>query len=181
MSAYAKKKRGCKGGCFIKALIFSDSHGNPRPMLKAWALHKNDTDALFFLGDGYKDLPALCLPPELPLYQVKGNNDFFSKAPLRQVVEFDSHKILLTHGDHYYVKSTTAHLEAAALAAGAEVALFGHTHFPYLQYLNEDLTQAAPLYLFNPGSIGLPPNGRPAYGILETYQGKLILMHATVF
>ncbi len=164
----------------MKALIFSDSHGNLTAMQKAWERHKKDTDALFFLGDGYRDLPLLSLPADLPLYQVKGNNDFFCQAPLRLQVEFDSQRLLLTHGDHYYVKSTLDHLEAAGIAAGADAVLFGHTHTPLCRYLNEDLTNTKPLYLFNPGSIGYPKDRVPSYGILETYQGKMILFHATL-
>ena len=53
-------------------------------------------------------------------------------------------------------------LLAAARRAGADIALFGHTHLVHEEYDPE-----SGIYLFNPGSIGEPREGKPSYGILS--------------
>ena len=63
----------------------------------------------------------------------------------------------------------TGALLAAARRAGADIALFGHTHIPHEEYDPE-----SGIYLFNPGSIGEPRAGRPSYGILSL-SGKNVL------
>ena len=52
---------------------------------------------------------------------------------------------------------------AKAMAnAGADIALFGHTHLVHEEYDPE-----SGIYLFNPGSIGEPREGKTSYGILS--------------
>lgn len=164
----------------MKALIFSDSHARIGALQKAWEMHKDSTDAVFFLGDGAQDYDFLRKQDCVPFYPVKGNNDFFCTDPSSRIVTFDHKRIFLTHGHLFYVKSTMAHLVRRAIEEKADAVLFGHTHRPELQYLNEDETMSKPLYLFGAGSIGLPYDGKCTYGILETYQNQMILMHATV-
>ena len=149
-------------------------------MQAVWRMHAADTDALFFLGDGYRDLELLKPTVTVPLYAVKGNNDFYSPYPIDQTVEFDGKRILLTHGHQYYVKSHTRLLIAKGIARGADAVLFGHTHTPTEEYLPADVTGTKPLYVFGCGSIGLPNGTKPAYGILETYRDQMILIHATL-
>ncbi len=164
----------------MKALIFSDSHGRIAPLQAAWEMHRDTADAVFFLGDGANDYDFLRHQDRVPFYAVKGNNDFFSTDPASQIITFDRKRIFLTHGHLFYVKSTMRHLVTRALDDKADAVLFGHTHRPELVYLNEDETGTKPLYLFGSGSIGLPYDGKCTYGILETYQDQMILMHATL-
>ncbi len=164
----------------MKALVFSDSHARTGALMQAWEMHRDTTDAVFFLGDGYHDYDFLREQTDIPFYAVKGNNDFLCTDPTTQIVTFDRKRILLTHGHLYYVKSTMAHLVKRGIEEKADAVLFGHTHRPEQRYLSEDETGAKPLHVFGCGSIGLPYNGKCTYGILETYQDQMILMHATV-
>ncbi|MBR6518217.1 MAG: metallophosphoesterase family protein, partial [Oscillospiraceae bacterium] len=70
------------------------------------------------------------------------------------------------HGDGYYVKMGLLPLRKRCLAMGADIALYGHTHRQYYEYLEG-------LYLFNPGSV--KPEAEmayiPSYGILDTSEG----------
>lgn len=164
----------------MKALIFSDSHGYTRAMQKAWQMHRADTDAIFFLGDGYRDLAVLDLPLSFPVFAVCGNNDFHCPYPTHRMVEFGGKQIFLCHGHTFYVKSTTSHLIAQGVQRGADAVLFGHTHRAQGEYLNEDKTKSKPLHLFGCGSIGLPIDGKPAYATLQIYQNQIALTHAVV-
>lgn len=164
----------------MKALIFSDSHGKIAAMQRAWRMHAADTDAVFFLGDGYRDLELLRPAISVPLYAVQGNNDFYCDFPQELTVEFDGKRIFLTHGHRYYAKSGKGHLIRQGIALGADAVLFGHTHVAQVEYWNEAQTNAKPLYLFGCGSIGLPNDGKPTYGILQTYQGQIDLHHALI-
>lgn len=145
----------------MEFLIFSDSHGRNERMLRAVARQPKKPDGVLFLGDGLRQMER-GLFGELPLFAVRGNCDGF--LPLwedvrdEELLRFAGHTLLLTHGATYGVKGGLARLETAAAQKGAELALFGHTHEPYLH------TTAAgeglggrlldrPLYLFNPGSI----------------------------
>ena len=94
---------------------------------------------------------------------VRGNCDFavsqWEDAPEEQLLHFEGHTLLLTHGARYGVKSGTGLLETAAAQKGADVVLFGHTHEPYLHSVAAgervgERTLSRPMTLFNPGSIG---------------------------
>ena len=165
----------------MKALIFSDSHGRCDAMKTVWQLHAHNTDAVIFLGDGPADFSFL--PKDVPLYAVRGNNDFFGELaslPYERTITFDGLRIFLCHGHTRYVKSTMVHLIRHAQEIKADAVLYGHVHRPEGQYLNEEVTAAKPLHIFGCGSIGLPFDGKRAFGILETDRGKLLLTHAVL-
>ncbi|MBQ2607228.1 MAG: metallophosphoesterase family protein, partial [Oscillospiraceae bacterium] len=61
------------------------------------------------------------------------------------------------------VKSSLSILVREALDRGADVALFGHTHSPFVEHRGG-------VVLLNPGSIGSGP--RPSYGTLLVGDGK---------
>ena len=66
------------------------------------------------------------------------------------------------------MKYSTEALAAAAGAAGADVALYGHTHVPYTATLPAGATAggvvlAKPLLLLCPGSLGEPRGGAPSF------------------
>ena len=146
----------------MEALIFSDSHGHAERMEQALLLQVQRPDAVFFAGDGVRDLDriGLALPP---VHAVLGNCDWFSADPTLQterLIPFGEHQILLTHGHMYSVKHGYGALLAHAVRLGADLVLFGHTHVPHLEILPTGAcvagkTLTRPLYLFNPGSIGM--------------------------
>ncbi|MFR9068635.1 MAG: metallophosphoesterase family protein [Faecalibacterium prausnitzii] len=95
-------------------------------------------DALIFLGDGLRDLElALTLCPKLRAYSVAGNCDYGALEPTDGLAAFDGVVIFYTHGHMYGVKYDLDTLADAASARGAEVALFGHTHIPHAETLQQ--------------------------------------------
>ena len=121
-------------------------------------------DAVIFLGDGLRDIDASDFYGST-LYAVQGNCDFSPRlgdgtgVTDELILQFEGHKLLLTHGHHYHVKSGYGALLARAVRAGADIVLFGHTHLPISETVSSGseicgVTITHPIYLFNPGSIG---------------------------
>lgn len=146
----------------MKLLILSDSHGFGRAVLRAVDDHP-DAAAVFFLGDGVRDAEELQqLRAQLPVYAVRGNCDFASYAPSQGLVPMGGHLIFYTHGHLYGVKTGLGALARQALDAGADIALFGHTHRPCCQ-------AAGGVHLFNPGALS---GTSPMYGVVTLGQGQ---------
>ena len=131
----------------LRIAVFSDTHGNTAPMLKA--VRRERPDVLIHLGDHDRD--ALVLReefPDTPLYSVCGNCDLMPLAPEKLVVQLGPVKALLTHGHIYNVSRWQADsLVYAAQEAGAQIAMFGHTH----RAVNDQLGGVT---LLNPGTAG---------------------------
>lgn len=169
----------------MEFLIFSDSHGKNAGIRQAILRQKTAPDGVFFLGDGLRRLEKE-LFGGLPLFCVRGNCDWSSGSaqdcPEEQLLSFEGHRILLTHGAAYGVKSGIGRLELAAAEKGADIVLYGHTHCPQLQTVPAgarvgDITLERPMYLFNPGSVG--DNG--SFGCLLVRPDAVILSHGTAF
>jgi predicted phosphodiesterase len=65
--------------------------------------------------------------------------------------------IFLAHGNHHGIEAGHERLAEAAKAAGAGIAIFGHTHVPCLEYVNAGPAGfTEKILLLNPGSIGRP-------------------------
>ena len=168
----------------MEFLIFSDAHGRNEGMLLALARQPKKPDGVIFLGDGLRQMTP-DLFGGIPLFCVRGNCDWSSPlwadCPEEQLLSFAGHTLLLTHGAAYGVKSGTGLLETAAAEKGADVALFGHTHDPYLHTLpagsliGSHVTER-PLSLFNPGSIGYGGS----FGHLLLTEDTVLLSHGTV-
>ena len=148
----------------MKACVFSDSHGYAGNMVAAIELEK--PDICFFLGDGERDIASITEKyPELPVYAVRGNCDFRSAAKKVLICVVDGVKIFMTHGHLSYVKHdyNLETLTSQAIEAGADVALFGHTH---CQHLSDNQG----VMLVNPGSIGR--GYYPSYAVLNIENGR---------
>ena len=149
----------------VKACVFSDSHGHAGNMITAIELEK--PDMIFFLGDGERDIVRVEEKyPDIPVYAVRGNCDFRTNAESTLCFEAEGVTIFMTHGHMYYVKSDyeLETLTSAAAAAGADIALFGHTHAQHLSE-NRGVT------LLNPGSCGR--GWYPGYAVLYFENGKV--------
>lgn len=130
----------------MKLLVFSDSHGMPTYMQEAIQRHRR-ADAVIFLGDGQRDLELMrSLFPEMAFYTVRGNCDFGSDAPVKEVMNLDGARIFCTHGHAYNVKYGLYNVVCAAREEKADLLLFGHTHQALSDYDDG-------LYILNPGSI----------------------------
>lgn len=151
----------------MKVLVFSDSHGRVSEMENA--VYRHTPDYLIHLGDYAADASALHeIFPRIPLSTVKGNCDFHSDEPTEVVLTLGGAKLFVTHGHRYGVKMELLRLFYATRECGAQVALFGHTHFQ--TFLEED-----GLMLINPGSI----HDAAEYALLEIENGNVrcLLQH----
>ena len=135
----------------MKIAVFSDTHGVTGPMVKA--VKEVKPDALVHLGDYDRDAQALLREfPEIPLYQVCGNCDFVPMAPNTLTVNFGPVKAFLTHGHLYHVNyGRVDSLVYAAQEAGAQLALFGHTHAAFQK-------DVGGVRVINPGTAGAGRN-----------------------
>lgn len=143
----------------IRVLVMSDSHGDEDNV--RWALEKHpDVARVIHLGDGRAEQQIVMEASPRNLC-VAGNCDWYSDAPVRQVVEISGAAMLLTHGHEYRVKYRLDTLAYAAEAAGVKAALFGHTH-------RQANIFAGNVYLINPGSIRAGE-----YAILNIQDGRI--------
>lgn len=147
----------------MKACVFSDSHGCVDNMIAAVELER--PDICFFLGDGERDIARLGEKyPSLPIYAVRGNCDFSSDLKKLIICNVEGVIIFATHGHLSNVKfeDELQTLTYQAKEAGADIALFGHTHSQHLSE-NDGIT------LLNPGSVGW--GYYPAYAVLDIENG----------
>lgn len=149
----------------MKILILSDSHGCVEAM--KIAVNRENPQAIVHLGDLWEDAGQLHrLFPDIPLHRVAGNCDRYSWEPGQSQIltwSFDGVVTYMTHGHLHGVKLSLLRLRLAAQEAGAQVALFGHTHRSLCKNQNGIL-------LINPGSCGGPTG---TYAVLETCQGAV--------
>jgi putative phosphoesterase len=153
------------GLSIFSILVISDSHGDITALSAVLAWVKNTVlDAAVFLGDGAEDLAIASARSgfSLPWHSVRGNGDYDFSIPDNIVMEVPpSRKIFLSHGNRLRVRDGKRIIAAAARSTGAEAALFGHTHIPYCDTVDN-------IFLLNPGSIGRPrsDSGR-TFAVLE--------------
>ena len=131
-----------------KVLVISDTHGRTDNLDKILPLVK-PLDQLIHLGDVGRDIDYIEVVAECACCFVAGNNDFYSTLPKERLIKLNGVPIFLTHGHYYYVNARKDFIRSAAIQRGARIALFGHTHVPYLE---EDET----VLVANPGSLSLP-------------------------
>ena len=164
----------------MEALIFSDSHGHAERIEEVLLRQVRRPDAIFFAGDGLRDLDRADLDGQT-VRAVLGNCDWFSSDPnvnTECVCTFGGVTVLLTHGHLYNVKHGCGALLAHAARIGADVVIFGHTHVPHLETFPKGseiggVVLERPLYLFNPGSLGADGS----FGTLTVQGGQILLAH----
>lgn len=147
----------------MKICVFSDSHGFAGNMIEV--VRREKPALCFFLGDGETDLVTLRSRfPDLPVNAVRGNCDLRSTQPLVLNAVVAGVRFYAVHGHQHEVKYDDAvrELSYAALRADADVALFGHTHRPYLD-------RHLGMLILNPGQIGRVRD--PSYAVLTIEDG----------
>ncbi len=170
----------------MELLIFSDSHGQCEAMSTVYAMQLHSPDAVCFLGDGIRDFETVDFG-SARLYAVRGNCDWSSlsdSTPTELLFSALGHTLLLTHGHLHNVKSGLDALCAYAVSKGADIVLFGHTHQPAelvlpvgREVMGTPLSR--PLYLFNPGSIGLC-EGERSFGTLVLRQDTVLFSNGRI-
>ena len=145
----------------MKVLIVSDTHGRHAGIEEAIE-REYPFQKLIHLGDaeGYEEYIAELA--ECPIEIVAGNNDFFSSLDREIELDLGPHRAFLTHGHYYNVSLDVDRLWEEAKDRGCDIAMFGHTHRPYLEELDG-------ITLLNPGSLSYPrQEGRmPSYMIMD--------------
>ena len=136
----------------IRALILSDIHGETTTL--RWLLEEvwkqvGPIDAYICLGDGVRDFDNAEAfirqrDEHATMYAVRGNCDFTAAHPDRLVIHLGGLIIYLTHGHIHRVKGGLDYLRSAAREAGADIALYGHTHRANVEYTTP--------WLLNPGA-----------------------------
>ena len=168
-----------------KILVFSDSHGNERAMISALKMHARDTDAVFFLGDGLKDLAAVREQfPNLGYWCVRGNCDSLfallasgfaeNDVPTETVATLGGKRFLLLHGHTRKAKYTDTNMILLGEELRADAVLYGHTHTPHCENVH---TAGGDMLLFNPGSVG---QGDGSFGVIYVVGGQIVASHGKV-
>lgn len=150
----------------MKILVMSDSHSTMRIMRSAVAHIK--PDAIVHLGDYFDDGEVIREEnANVPFYQVPGNCDkyrMYTAHPEKLCLPVCGVKLFMTHGHNHFVKSGLYYLMEDAKAAGAQAALFGHTHSPLCEMRDG-------IWVLNPGSCG---NGCGTVGLMEVNNGEIL-------
>lgn len=119
------------------------------------------------MGDGLYDLnqaiAANGAAPDYPIYRVRGNCDIGSDDPAEGLAPFGGVLFFYTHGHLFGVKSGYERIAEYAADRGADVVLFGHTHYKTLRHG----TPFSPA-LFNPGSL----RDTHSYGVITITDGQ---------
>lgn len=149
----------------LRILIMSDSHGRNENVELAIAQVREEIgefQMLIHLGDvgNARELESLA---GVPCYIVRGNTDYDAKLLNANVIEAGGHRIFATHGHLYQVDMRLDLLRFAALENDCDIAMYGHTHVPYLEEDPDDIT------ILNPGSISKPRQAdhRYTYMVME--------------
>lgn len=149
----------------LRILIMSDSHGRNENVELAIAQVREEIgefQMLIHLGDvgDARELESLA---GVPCYIVRGNTDYDAKLLNANVIEAGGHRIFATHGHLYQVDMRLDLLRFAALENNCDIAMYGHTHVPYLEEDPDDIT------ILNPGSISKPRQAdhRYTYMVME--------------
>ena len=172
-----------------RILVLSDSHGQRELFRLIVEKAGPSCDALVFCGDGAGDFVSCMddaasdaafaefVPPVAAFVEGNGDADRFPVRfnpagkkssdvfyeliiPKRQILQAAGHVIYAVHGHEQGAYYGTEALERECEAAGADIALYGHTH------IAAEIRRS--VYIVNPGSISYPRSlTPPSFAVLE--------------
>ena len=151
----------------MRLLVMSDTHGRPS-LIDRVIRRENKAEEVFFLGDVVTDIEQII--PEYPdrnFHIVRGNCDYFCSYPLFDIVEYKNAVIYFTHGHMHSVKSGVEGIFTSASNVGANIALYGHTHVPHIEYRDG-------IYIVNSGSLALPREGAASYAVIDIVKNGIL-------
>jgi putative phosphoesterase len=141
----------------MRIAVVSDSHGD-YSTLKLVAKAQISAEVIVHCGDGASDIIKLkSIYKDKCIIAVKGNCDLASSLPDEELININSSKIFITHGNKYSVKMGYSSIIYHALEVNANILLFGHTHNAFTSYENG-------LYIMNPGTLR---GVHGTYGIID--------------
>ncbi|WP_243297425.1 metallophosphoesterase family protein [Bacillus litorisediminis] len=149
----------------MKFIIVSDSHGLTKELEKVVNAFP-DADGYIHCGDSElnSDHPAI-----LPYTTVNGNCDWNGTFPDEQTVYKDSHRLFITHGHLYNVKTTLLNLHYKAQEKGANIVCFGHSHLVGAEMIDGIL-------FLNPGSLRLPRGRKERTFMMLEIEGNQLVV-----
>jgi len=164
----------------MKIAVISDTHRCIEKLINN--LENKKLDIIIHLGDYIKDAEVIEDELGVEIIKVKGNCDIRENDAQDEIIlNLKDRKVLLTHGHKYNVKFTFENLCYRAEEIEADIVLFGHTHRPFNQKIDDIL-------FFNPGSPTNPRNTKDkTYGIIDIDENikaeiiKLKKKHPRVF
>lgn len=145
----------------MKILIISDTHRKNDNYLRVLC-KIGKVDLVIHLGDVEGSEYTIQEAAGCPVEFVAGNNDFFSDLPSEKTLQIGRYRVMITHGHRYYIGMGNEMLKKEAVAQGADIVMYGHTHRPVI-----DISQD--IIAINPGSLSYPrqENRKPSYIIME--------------
>ncbi|MDD8048666.1 MAG: metallophosphoesterase [Thomasclavelia sp.] len=153
----------------MKVMILSDSHFlNKHDLLEI--LHQQKCNYYIHCGDIYMPFEGLGMTS---FYNVRGNNDGH-QIPIELNLEIDHLNFYVTHGHLYDVDFTLDNLLDYAKDNNKDVVLFGHTHRPTYEIIDD-------IIFINPGSLSFPRGKyrKPTYAIFDTQSKNVTFYDAS--
>lgn len=148
-----------------RILVVSDSHGRNENVQRA--IDKaGKIDMMIHLGDVGSRYHEVEYMAGVPTYIVAGNNDYFGGLLEKNIIGVGEHRIFATHGHRMQVHRGVELLRYHALENDCDIALYGHTHIPFLSgavaeggspYGDDDYLED--VTIANPGSLTYPRQG----------------------
>ncbi len=153
----------------MKILVLSDSHGNMKNVYNVIDTLNGRIDMILHLGDFLRDAQKIKeFYPNIKLFNVAGNCDYGVSEQSSMVFEAQKKWFFITHGHRYNVKGGLDKIACAAMKSGADICIYGHTHFPLITKLDN-------MIIMNPGSISYPRGiSVCSYGIVNIEGDKII-------
>lgn len=149
----------------MRILVVSDTHGDMRTLMKAVNAHPS-AEIIVHCGDGDEQVKYLKdTIKDKMIIGVRGNCDWCSSLPSKEIISVCGKRIFITHGHLYNAKVGLYNIMCAAREEKADILLFGHTHNAMTYY--ED-----GLYVMNPGSCS---GYMASYGYIDiTDKGEIV-------
>ncbi len=163
----------------MKILVFSDTHGVTALMEEAISAHlaHGGVDLLVHLGDGTRDFEVVTKYKSVPTVSVAGNHEEFTASFLdrgglcfERIFEAEGLRFLAMHGHKQNVKLGIQQAVDHAIASGADVLLYGHTHSRADVTL--DGSEGGSVRVINPGAAGKWYNA--SFALLNVVDGQLV-------
>lgn len=129
----------------MKIAVLSDTHGNYQRAIEILS-RCTDIAHIIHLGDIISDAERIEYALGCPVIKVAGNCDYACASPREILMNMEKTRIFLTHGDHYSVKQGLDRLIDKSIRENARIAMYGHTHVPFVHQCNTTL-------LVNPGCL----------------------------
>lgn len=129
----------------MRILVVSDTHGDFSTLQKVIDIQRS-AEIIVHCGDGDAQVQYLKEHfKDKMIVGVRGNCDWCSSLPSKEIINVCGKKIFITHGHLYNAKVGLYTIMSATREEKADILLFGHTHEAMTYY--ED-----GLYVMNPGS-----------------------------